>query len=305
MKAKIIYFSQQGGTRSIAEDIATGIQDAGNECELADLTKTDPSNPGDFDLVGIGCPVFFFKEPFNVTDFMEALPRGDGKQALVFVTHGATPAGTLASMWQRLLKKGYQVLGAFRSYADSHQIPLYPYPTHTTGHPDEQEHSEAQRFGKQMAELGQRIRAGETELIPEPIEAPVGWWTERAIELNQEALAKTFPKYVIDEDRCTECQTCEEVCPVNGIDILAEPRRIQDPCIFCFHCVMQCPEVAIGANWEAMMELVPGIFENYYNNLAAAEEKGEFRRYKTPEEINLDDPIFRQRERELAERDGK
>ena len=69
MKAKIICFSQQGGTKAIAEDIAAGIRDAGDDCELADLTATDPSNPGDCDLIGIGCPVLFFKEPFNVADW--------------------------------------------------------------------------------------------------------------------------------------------------------------------------------------------------------------------------------------------
>jgi flavodoxin/ferredoxin len=305
MKAKIIYFSQQGSTKAIAENIAEGIRNAGDDCELVKLTDTDPSNPGDFDLLGIGCPVFFFKEPFNVTDFMEALPRGDGKYALVFVTHGATPAGTLASMWQRLAKKGYRVLGAHRSYSDSRQIQIYPYPTHTTGHPDEQDHNEARAFGRKTAEMSRRISAGETDLIPVPITAPEGWWTERAIELDRETLVETLPKFSIDPERCTQCLTCEEVCPVGGISVLEDPPRLQDPCIFCFHCVQQCPEVGIVADWDSLMPLVPGIFENYFNNLKLAEEKGEFRRYMDPKEIDIDDPIFKQRERELAARKGK
>ncbi|MBU2647492.1 4Fe-4S binding protein [bacterium] len=223
MKAKIIVFSQQGSTRAIAEDIASGIRMAGNDCELADLTDTDPSHPGVCDLMAIGCPVFYFKEPFNVADFMEALPQGDGKHAFVFVTHGATPAGTLASMWERLANKGYQVLGAFRSYADSHQIPIYPSPTHTHGHPDEQEHSEAIAFGQKMAEISRQVNAGETDLIPEPIIAPEGWWTERAVELSQEVLLEMMPKFAINLDRCTQCLDCETACPVDGIAIVEAP----------------------------------------------------------------------------------
>jgi flavodoxin/NAD-dependent dihydropyrimidine dehydrogenase PreA subunit len=305
MKAKIIYFSQQGGTQAIAEDIAEGIKRAGDDCELAKLKDTDPSNPGEYDLLGIGCPVFYFKEPFNVADFMDALPRVEGKHAFVFNTHGATPAGTLASMWKRLADKGYHVLGAHKSYADSHQIPIYPYPTHTTGHPDGQEHDEAQAFGQKMAETSRRVSVGETDLIPEPIAAPEGWWTERAIELSKENLAQIMPPFTIDPDRCTQCLVCEEVCPVDGIAVLEEPPRIQEPCIYCFHCVMQCPEVAIVADWESLMHMVPGIFENYFKNLDAAEKRGEFRRHMERNAINLDDPIFKQRERERAGRHDK
>jgi ferredoxin len=279
-----------------------GIRDAGDDCELAELTKTDPSNPGDFDLLGIGCPVFYFKEPFNVADFMDALPPVHEKHAFVFITHGATPAGTLAYMWERLANKGYHVLGAHGSYADSHQIPIYPYPTHTTGHPDKQDHNEARAFGQKMAKISRRVRAGETDLIPDPISPPEGWWIERSKELTKERLAQLMPPFAIDPDRCSQCLTCEDVCPVEGISILDDPPRIQDPCIFCFHCIMQCPEVAIVADWDSMMHMVPDIFKNYFNNLDAAEKRGEFRRYMDPEEINLEDPIYKQRERERAAR---
>jgi Fe-S-cluster-containing hydrogenase component 2 len=156
-----------------------------------------------------------------------------------------------------------------------------------------------------MAETSRRVSTGETKLIPEPIAAAEGWWTEQSIALDRDTLAETFPKFSIDPDRCTDCLVCEEVCPVNGIGVQEEPPRIQKPCIFCFHCVMQCPEVAIQADWESLMHLVPEIFERYFNNLDAAEKRGEFRRLTAREDINLDDPIFRQRERERAARLGK
>ncbi|MBU2647491.1 hypothetical protein KKI24_22480 [bacterium] len=53
-----------------------------------------------------------------------------------------------------------------------------------------------------------------------------------------------------------------------------------------------------------MMPLVPDIFENYFKNLDAAEKRGEFRRYIDPNEINLDDPIYKQKEREVTKSAG-
>lgn len=297
MKTRIIYFSQSGSTLSIAEDIAEGIREAGDACELTDLTATDPSAATDCDLLGIGCPVFYYKEPFNVADFMDALPSGDGKPAFVFITHGSVPGGTLASMWQRLADKGYAVLGVHNAYADNNQVPIYPHPTYTTGHPDKQDHDEARAFGRRMADTGRRVRAGETGLVPEPIAPPEGWWTEEAVMLSREALAQAFPPLSINADTCIQCQACEQACPVNGIDVLADPPRIQDPCIYCYNCVKACPELAIEAPWEAVAPMVPGFFQRYRQTLEEAEQRGEFRWLVDPDSIDLDDPVYKQRER--------
>ena len=92
---------------------------------------------------------------------------------------------------------------------------------------------------------------------------------------------------------------------MDGIAVQEEPPLIQTPCIYCFHCVMQCPEVAIVADWDSLMSLVPEIFDRYFNNLDAAEKRGEFRRLTAREAINLANPIYKQREREWAAREGK
>ena len=50
---------------------------------------------------------------------------------------------------------------------------------------------------------------------------------------------------VTDEDKCTACGICEEICHVNAITILNEKKTTNaDKCIGCGLCVSRCPEGA-------------------------------------------------------------
>ncbi len=51
----------------------------------------------------------------------------------------------------------------------------------------------------------------------------------------------------IDEDKCTGCGDCLEVCPEEGAIVLQEDKAIinQELCNSCTECVTVCPESAI------------------------------------------------------------
>jgi NAD-dependent dihydropyrimidine dehydrogenase PreA subunit len=52
---------------------------------------------------------------------------------------------------------------------------------------------------------------------------------------------------VIDEDKCTGCGDCLEVCPQEGAIVLQEARAVisQDRCTNCAACLAACSEGAI------------------------------------------------------------
>jgi uncharacterized protein (DUF362 family)/NAD-dependent dihydropyrimidine dehydrogenase PreA subunit len=52
---------------------------------------------------------------------------------------------------------------------------------------------------------------------------------------------------VFDRVRCTRCQACENICPVQAIDGLAIDRR---KCIRCYCCLEVCPQNAIGKKFK-------------------------------------------------------
>jgi hypothetical protein len=120
----------------VAEEIRAGILSETGVCDLVELRDVDPASLHSFDLVGLGCPVFYCQEPLNVRDFIAALPRMPDRQWFVFCTHGAIMGVTLQSMAEALQRKGIDVIGYHDTYAGA-TLPFYPYPMLTAGHPDD------------------------------------------------------------------------------------------------------------------------------------------------------------------------
>ena len=123
------------------------------------MNQVDVKTLAGYDLVGLGCPVFYYKEPSNVSDFIEDLPELKEKQWFVFYSHGAVPGITLHSMMEQLEKKGRRVIGNFDVYADA-SIPFYPRPTYTTGHPDGKDLKDAHNFGRYIAGCSIEVSKG-------------------------------------------------------------------------------------------------------------------------------------------------
>jgi NAD-dependent dihydropyrimidine dehydrogenase PreA subunit len=51
----------------------------------------------------------------------------------------------------------------------------------------------------------------------------------------------------IDEDRCTGCGKCEEICPAGVFRIEEDLSKVENPeeCTECGACVDECPSEAI------------------------------------------------------------
>ena len=303
MKTLIICFSQTGHTQRVAEEIRSGILEASDSCDLVALADVDQECLDDYDLVGLGCPVFYYKPPFHVSQFMEELPQLVGKQWFVFCSHGSVMGMTLIMMAEQLTRKGIEVIGDHDTYADG-TLPFYPYPTVTTGHPDAQDLLEAREFGAMIAKRSRAVSAGDRSGITPPRSVPDEWVPEEAVQFTPEFLKQIMPPLSIDEDRCTWCGACEDACPVEGIDIDAEPIEIQEPCIYCFHCVNVCPTAAIQADWALVVAAAPHNYARYIQALHNAAKRGEFRWLVDPDSMNFEDPLYKQHLREIEGRES-
>lgn len=52
---------------------------------------------------------------------------------------------------------------------------------------------------------------------------------------------------IVDEEKCTDCGTCEEVCPSEAIKVTDYKAKIDaEACIECGACVAECPEGALS-----------------------------------------------------------
>jgi flavodoxin/ferredoxin len=303
MKSLIIYFSQTGNTLSIAKCIHDGIIKVTSQCDIKALNDVDIKNLSDYDLVGIGSPVFYLKEPFNVRDFIESLPELNGQHWFIFCTHGNVVGNFFPSMAEKLKKKGGSVVGFHHTYANI-TVPFYPRPSYTSGHPDSYDLEQAKQFGEEIVERSVAIK--NQKPIPVTPSYPVSSeeWIKESNVLTEEFLRQVLPKLSVNIDTCIQCHECEENCPVQGIDIQDNPPRIQNPCIYCWRCVTICPTLSIGANWELLIRMAPANYARYKKELDKVTARGEFRWLVEPESIILDDPLYKQREREVKSKAG-
>ena len=283
MKVLTIVFSQTGGTEKIAKKIQEGIVKSGNNCELVKIKEVDLTKLDEYELIGLGCPTFFYREPSNVRSFIQTWDSMEGKHCFIFATHGSNLGNTFYYMKEELEKKGLVVIGAFDSYSES-SLQFYPKIVHTAGHPDEIELKEAQEFGENLCALSLKIQSGESNLIPSFELAKKTWWARAAKMMTPQILKKISPKFKINMEKCTKCMVCQDNCPVDAIDI--EKLEIQkEGCLFCWFCEKACPAGAIEADWSFMRENLKWNLKNYVKDLKKAELQGRFRPYVDYESI--------------------
>ncbi len=285
MDALIIYFSQTGGTEKIAKMIQSGILRSGSNCEVTRMKDKKARNLKFFDLIGIGCPTFFYREPRNVTQFINEMSEDRGKHCFIFCTHGSQIGNTFYYMTEGLKKKGYVVIGSYDSYSDS-SIQFYPKIMHTAHHPDGIELEEAKKFGENICNVSLQIQKGGLDLLPHFELVEDTWWAKDSNLLTPEFLRKISPTFTINVEKCTQCLTCEDNCPGNAINVAKDPPEIQnDGCIFCWYCEKVCPERAIEADWTEMRKAARPNLRRYIELLREAEREGKFRAYVDYEKI--------------------
>lgn len=282
IKVLIIVFSQTGGTQKIADMIQQGIVESKHNCEIINIKETDAKSIKNYDLIGIGCPTFFYREPANVKSFIQKMENSNGKPAFIFCTHGSIIGNTFYYMAEELIRKDFKVIGTFDSYSES-SIQFYPEIMHTAQHPDEIELKEAYNFGKEMCnkfEDTDNFKSIKFKLIEDT------WWEKGTKNPNSEILRNFFPVFTINSDTCNECKICMDECPVDAIDVFSDPPAIQkEGCIFCWNCEKKCPSGAIEADWSQTIKNSRRNLAKYVTELKKGELSGKFRPYVDYEKI--------------------
>ena len=92
LRAAIVYYSATGSTAKIAKAIQRGLRSTCS-CDLIKVKNADPKKMAQYDLIGIGAPIWFYRSPANMKVFLHQLPPMDGKLCFLFCSHGSEPIG--------------------------------------------------------------------------------------------------------------------------------------------------------------------------------------------------------------------
>jgi flavodoxin/ferredoxin len=301
MKCAVIYFSQTGNTEQIARAVHAGVKAAAGHADLLRIKDAHPRRLQAYDLLGIGSPVFGYREAPNVAAFIEEMRFVGGKHVFAFATHGTHGEYFAPSIIPKLRGRGLVVLGVRHWYGNTY-IPGAPDPYPTAGHPDEIDRREAEAFGREMAELSRRLSAGEAVTIP-PLPEPPAVGLETMLsnlhriekERGAEFIHTQSSRY--DKTKCLypQCHLCMDNCPVDGIDLTVDPPVIGQPCMHCMFCSKICPTGAMDHLFfsdtpaEKTWKVVP---EFHLDQLARDEAAGRFRRLVPVDKIGLKTPYY-------------
>ena len=275
MKGIVVYYSGTGNTKKIARAIQGGMKEATGECDISSVKDIAPGDVANYDVIGIGAPIWYFREPANVRLFIHNMPTMEGKLCFTFCSHGQAPLGIFFSMVPALQKKGLTIIGFNDWYGSVYQVLHAPKPYVTDGHPDAIDLKEAWQFGVEMAGRAGRIRAGETGLIPR---LPKG--TENTL-FKAQPLGVSFPPPLnkgadgapgrlppdfdfnnppnrpernVDMEKCLypSCTLCVDICPAHSIDFSSGTPVVKKSCFNEALCDHLCPTGAIGVDEESL-----------------------------------------------------
>lgn len=251
MKAIIIYYSQTGNTEQIAEAIYSG---ACSICEtdLVHISKVDYQVLKDYDVIGIGTPVWCEREPVNVRKLIENMTGIEGKYAFVFCTHTILP-GKFMKRIVSLLEDKKMIVTGWEDWYGGNVNPVSEKPYYTDGHPDDIDIKEAQNFGSRILENCIKIAEGDKSLIPK---LPQGKdYIERygesvllpVMKNSQKEKNESKPDIIINRDICNfpACYLCKDNCPAECINLSRENPIDKTSCEFCHFCELICPAGAI------------------------------------------------------------
>ena len=272
-KPLVLWFSQTGYTERNGVLLKRTFERLGLNAAGSDIREFDRARIGEFDLIILGSPVFYYDAPGYVKDWIKTLPDLKGVPVAAYVTFGG-PEGNqhnaACSILEGLVEKQGVPMG-MQTFMNMSSFPLawsknkVHEKTWMSRHlPDEETYRAVREFAGYLvdqvekgrsSEFSRKITLRECSTWLSPI-----FWT------------KLFVKHhSIDEQHCIRCGTCVEKCPAGAID-LSNCKVDTEACVLCFGCINNCPVGVVHMEYDG--EKVIGYQEFMKQNQLKITEPG-------------------------------
>ncbi len=243
--AAVVWYSQTGNTERTGRLIAKTLEKQGIQTESGDYRSFQKATLGTVDIVIAGSPVYYYDVPSNFQRWLNTIPHLNGASVASYVTfggEGGNQYNTSRTLAELLADKGGVPVGAAEfgnmstfaitwSSGNAKRVLKYK------NKPDTISFDAVRNY---TAQVLSRIRGGNQFDIDKEFDfremiksGPSIWGTKLFINEHR-----------IDKEKCIECGTCLEKCPVGAIS-LDSGSVDQDTCIACLGCVNNCPAKAV------------------------------------------------------------
>jgi len=196
------------------------------------------------DIVGFGYPIYGSDIPPNFMEFIDNIPKMDGKLAFVFTTMMIFSGDGAIVAKRRLRRRGYKVKQAINIRMPNNVKLPYPIFKHFPIHNGEENDGVKAKAKIKIAKLVDRIIKGKRWLQGWDLINIAGGLMQR-VEMRLIDISVYARNYYVDEETCTQCLECVDNCPTNNIVFEDNVFRWENRCTLCLRCYHFCPEDAI------------------------------------------------------------
>lgn len=238
MKIKQITFSPTGGTKKVADAVASGISESTGVFELCNPeSKLTHVTLGEDDFALIAMPVYGGRIPALAIERLKTLVKANNAKCAVIAVYGNRAYDdALLEMYNICKEMGFRIVAAVGAVAEHSIIRKYG-----AARPDADDVAELKSFGTKIKEAiatGTTLKEG---VIPGnfPYKKPMAG-----------------PNPTADKS-CKGCGKCAAECPTGAISVTDLRKVNKDLCVSCMRCVSICPSQSrsIGKIMNTMIAL--------------------------------------------------
>ncbi len=245
MGTEIYYFSGTGNSLSVARDIAETTN--GKLIPLASLVKQETISTN-AEVIGIVFPVYDFKPPPIVLEFIRRLSEIDSKYLFAVGTYGVTPLNAMKTLDKEIRTCGGKLSLGF----------VVRMPHNSIGHKTITIDEQTKMFENWKRKL--EVVVGYVNTRKEGILET----TNILFQLISSGLIfRVLPSLLrlawhittkgwkslafISDEKCDGCGICVRICPVDNIEMIDNRPSWSNHCATCFACLQWCPRESIQA----------------------------------------------------------
>ena len=246
MEYRLLYYSGAGNTEYLSEVVEAGLFKRGSNVKRQRITVRNWNHlKDDFDILGVGYPIYFREAPQLVYDCLSRLD-GRGRGIFVFCTKGLYSGNATRNVLSFAHNRGFEPRGFYECYMPGTDALLLLAKKGSV-----LERSLKAVYSKQITdkvdELIAYIEGGPGLTVPSP-----KWYT-----MLDKSIVKPIERWMDDEhriwvqrfhilsSRCNKCELCVHGCPRNNIHLTETGITFGNECDICFRCIHRCPTEAI------------------------------------------------------------
>jgi ferredoxin len=234
-RVSVLFYSQTGNSFACAKKAYDFFKSKSFDVTLCSIFQAKEET-FDSDLLVFASPIFNFKLPPAMKDFIRTIPlESKAKKAISIMSYGGMASNTVCELQKDLKARGIELISYSLVKSEDSYIPLRKFVKFTIkyGKPDESSFKKLEKFLKNViSEEFHKKRALFNPLDPfhylgaiSPDDAPKNFLGKREFL----------------EEKCTNCGNCYELCPTSAITNENGIKCDESLCTGCCGCFNSCP----------------------------------------------------------------